>query len=103
MSSPKPNAELLKSIEGEKDLKQVETKESSTLTQAKLLKSLEKDHTKDLKHTTTQESSTLTQAKVLLEVAKKPELAHVDEVAGEGLTDAQKAAYLEDKKGGAKQ
>jgi len=98
MSSPKANAELLKSISGDKDLKKVETKESSSMDQAKLLKSLEKDHTKELKHTSTQESTGLTQAKVLLEVAKKPELAHVDKVAGEGLTDAQKAAFLEDRK-----
>jgi len=100
MSSPKPNPELLKSIEGRgKDLNKVETKESSTITQAKLLKSLEKDHTSELKPTQTHESSSLTQAKVLLEVAKKPELHHVDQVKGEGLTDAEKQAYLEEKSG----
>jgi len=99
MAAPaKVNAELLKSIEGEKNLKQTETKESSTLAQAKLLKSIEKDHTKELKPTQTHESAGLTQAKVLLEVGKKHDLAHVDKVAGEGLTDAQKAAFLEEHK-----
>jgi len=38
-----------------------------------------------------------TQAKVLIEVTKKAELSHVDAPKA-GLSDAEKAAYLEEKK-----
>jgi len=43
------------------------------------------------------ESLSSTQAKVLIAVTKKPELSHVDAPAG-GLSEAEKAAYLEEKK-----
>jgi len=96
-----PNKALLNEVASAdaSKLKDVETKESSGLTQAKLLKSLEKDHTKELAHVKTQESSGLTQAKLLVEVSKDhtKDLKHVD-APTEGVSDAVKQAFLEDKK-----
>jgi len=96
-----PNKALLNEVAhvDASKLKDVETKESSGLTQAKLLKSLEKDHTKELAHVKTQESSGLTQAKLLVEVSKDhtKDLKHVD-APTEGVSDAVKQAFLEDKK-----
>ena len=43
------------------------------------------------------ESLSTTQAKVLMAVTKKPELSHVDAPKA-GLSEAEKAAYLEEKK-----
>jgi len=101
MSQPQANKALLDEVShaDASKLQDVETKESSALTQAKLLKSLEKDHTKDLAHVKTTESSGLTQAKLLVEVSKdhSKDLKHVDAPTA-GVSDAVKQAFLEDKK-----
>jgi len=101
MSAAQPSKALLSEVAqaDTSKLKEVETKEASTLTQAKLLKSLEKDHHKDLAHVKTQESSVLTQAKLLVEVSKDhtKDLNHVDAPTA-GVSDAVKQAFLEDKK-----
>jgi hypothetical protein len=57
---------------------------------------------KDLKKAPqTKESVSTAAAKVQLELRKKPDLDHVKAPKG-GLTDAEKAAYLEERKGGKK-
>jgi len=79
------------------DLKSTPSAGDASLAQAKLLKSLEKDHSSGLKHVASpdaKESTSVTQAKVLLAVSSKHELKSVD-TKGEGLTDAEKAAFLE--------
>jgi len=91
---------------GEKpDLKSTDTKTNDGMAQAKLLTALNKDHHGDLKHVEApKESASSTQAKVLLAVqgADSTKLKKVS-TTGAGLTDAQKQAYLEDKKSKASQ
>jgi len=67
----------------------------------KVIEDLSKPH--ELKKTAgpPAESLSSTQAKVLIAVTKKHDLAHVDAPQG-GLSDAEKAAYLDEKKSGGK-
>jgi len=99
MSNDAAKAVLAELSKGDAKLKQSTTKESSTLDQAKLISSLNKDHTKELKKVETHDAANdaLSQAKLLLEVKKTPALKKVS-TSGEGLTEAQKQAYLEEKK-----
>jgi len=99
MSASKPA--FVESIEkGEKpSLAHADTKTNDGLAQAKLLTSLNKDHSGDLKHVEApKEAVSTTQAKVLLAVAgaDTTKLKKVS-TSGEGLTEAQKQAYLEEK------
>jgi len=70
---------------------------SSSDASKKVIEDLAKPH--ELKKTTAPpaESLSTTQAKVLIAVTKKPDLTHV-EAPKAGLSDAEKAAYLEEKK-----
>ena len=89
-------AEVVKSDHG---LKHVEPppEESISTTQAKILIEVQGKH--ELHHVEPPaEQLSTTQAKVLIEVQGKHELHHVDNPPREGLTDAEKQAYLEDKK-----
>lgn len=61
---------------------------------AKVIAEVGKEH--KLKEVTTQESVAVSAAKVQLELKKKPELEHVEAPKG-GLSEAEKAAYLEEK------
>jgi len=61
----------------------------------KVLAEVTKPHT--LEHVHTNESVSTAAAKVQLELKKKPDLEHVDAPKA-GLTDSQKAAYVEEKK-----
>jgi len=61
----------------------------------KVLAEVAKPHS--LEHVHTNESVSAAAAKVQLELKKKPDLDHVDAPKA-GLTDAQKAAYVEEKK-----
>ena len=72
--------------------------EPLSTTQAKVLLELQGKH--ELHHVEPPaESLSTTQAKVLLEVQGKHELHHVEQVPREGLSEAEKQAYLEEKKG----
>jgi len=61
----------------------------------KVLAEVAKPHS--LEHVHTNESVSAAAAKVQLELKKKPDLDHVDAPKA-GLTDAQKAAYVEENK-----
>jgi len=61
----------------------------------KVLADVAKPHS--LEHVHTPDSVSTAAAKVQLELKKKPDLDHVDAPKA-GLTDAQKKAYLDDKK-----
>jgi len=94
--------EFVQSIQkGDKpELKSTTTTTHDGLAQAQLLNALHKDHTGELKHVEApKENLSTTQAKVLLAVegADASKLKKVS-TSGEGLTDAQKAAYVEEHK-----
>ena len=72
--------------------------EPLSTTQAKVLLELQGKH--ELHHVEPPaESLSTTQAKVLLEVHGKHELHHVEQPPREGLSEAEKQAYLEEKQG----
>jgi peptidyl-tRNA hydrolase len=87
-------AEVTKQDHG---LKHVEPPaESVSTTQAKLLIEVQGKH--ELHHVEPPaESLSTTQAKILIEVQGKHELTHVESPPKEGLTEAEKQAYLEEK------
>jgi len=102
MAAPAPSKDLLNDIQKGAKLEHTDKAAGdASLNQAKLLSALSKDHTSELKHVDApKETISSTQAKVLLSVTNPEATKHLKKVStsGEGLTDAQKQAYIEDKK-----